>query len=255
MIERPIAIVNDCRSPVSAVHQVTFDKLAGWFKEPKIGAKDGSAWMPAEIDQGPRTGERVKSVSFLVFDVEADAEPVKDESGDPVKDKHGDIIKRVIGPEPPSPDEMLAELSLQTWRGFVHTSYSHGGTILPEGVEHPRYRLALDLSRPLLPNEIKPFGLHIAALLGIADCLDSGCLEPARLFYAPRCPEDRVALYRHGMTDGEPLDVDALLNESRKIEAAQKSALARRRANGSAREESCERSGRTNAIRILRREK
>ncbi|MGX2042251.1 hypothetical protein ACWJKU_19295 [Methylocaldum sp. MU1018] len=119
--------------------------------------------------------------------MEAAAEPVKDENGEHVKDKHGDIVKRVTGPEPITPDEMLAELSLRGWRGFVHTSYSHGGAILPEGGAHPRYRLVLDISRPLLPDELKPFGLHVAALLGIADCFDSACLEPARLFYTPRC--------------------------------------------------------------------
>lgn len=88
--------------------------LPGWFKEPDIGAKDGLAWLPADIPLGPRTGERVKSVSFLVLDVEAKAEKDKDENGDPVKDKHGDTTKRVIGPEPPTPDEMLTELFLCT---------------------------------------------------------------------------------------------------------------------------------------------
>lgn len=229
----PIATLNDCRSPVSAVHQVTFDKLAGLFKEPKIGAKDGTAWMPADIEVGPRTGERVKSISFLVLDVEADAEPVKDENGELLRDKHGDIVKRVFGPEPPLFDEMLAELSLHGWRGFLHTSYSHGGAILPEGIEHPRYRLAFDLSRPIQSGEIKSLGLHVAALLGIADCFDKGCLEPARLYYAPRCPEERKPLYRHAVIEGEPLDVDALLADVARIEQAQKSAAAGRRGQAS----------------------
>lgn len=194
METRPVATLSDCRSPVEKVHHVTFDKLAEWFKEPKPGVKDGPAWMPADIAPGPRTGERVKSVSFLVLDVEAHAEPVKGEDGVPLRDKHGDIVKRATGPEPPSPDEMLAEVSLHGWRCFLHTSYSHGGAILPQGLEHPRYRLTFNLSRPLMPDEIKPFGLHVASLFGIADCFDSACLEPARLFYAPRCPEDRISL-------------------------------------------------------------
>ncbi|NJM13204.1 MAG: hypothetical protein HC889_16240 [Synechococcaceae cyanobacterium SM1_2_3] len=147
MNERSIALVNDCRSPVSAVHQVAFDKLAGWFADPKIGAKDGPGWVPAEIGIGPRTAERVKSISYLALDVEADAEPVKDDNGEPLRDPHGDIIKRVIGPEPPSVDDMLAELTLHGWRCSLHTSYSHGGAILPEGIAHPRYRLIFDLAR------------------------------------------------------------------------------------------------------------
>lgn len=230
----PIATLNDCRAPVSDMHHVTFGELAGWFAEPKIGAKDGPAWMPAHIEPGPRTGERVSSISFLVLDVEADAERVKGGDGELQCDSHGDIIKRVIGPEPPSVDDMLAELTLWRWRCFLHTSYSHGGAILPEGIEHPRYRLILDLSRALAPAELKPLGLHVAGLLGIADCIDTNALEPARLFYAPRCPtKERRQLYRHAVIAGEPLEVDALLAEARKIEAAQKSALARRRSGQS----------------------
>ena len=225
---RPIAIVNERCAPVSAVHQVTFGQLGEWFKTPAVGAKDGPGWLPAEVDPGPRTGDRVKSISFLSLDVEADAEPVKGQDGKPMRDKHGDVIKRVKGPEPPSFDDMCVELSLHGWRSILHTSYSHGGAILPEGVEHPRYRLVLDLSRPLKPEDIKPFGLYVAALLGIDDCIDTACLEPARLFYTPRCPVDRISLYRHSMTDGEALDVDALLTEAKKIEAAQKSVLTRR---------------------------
>jgi len=229
MIERPIAIVNDCRAPVTKALTVSFDQLATWFHEAKLGAKDGPAWIPAEIDVGPRTGERVKSISYLALDVEAAAEAVKDEQGKALVDPHGDIIKRAVGPEPPSVDDMLAELSLRAWRCSLHTSYSHGGAILPDGVEHPRYRLIFDLSRSLAPAELKPLGLHVASLLGIADCFDAPCLEPARLFYAPRCPtEARKRQYRHALSEGEPLDVDAMLTEIKRIEAAQKAAVARR---------------------------
>lgn len=235
MIERPIATVNDCQSPVSAVHQVTFAKLASFFEEPELGKKDGEGWLPAEIEIGPRKGERVKAITFLALDVEADAEPVKSEHGKPLTDTHGDVIKRVIGAEPPSVDDMLAELNLRGWRCTLHTSYSHGGAILPEGVEHPRYRLIFDLTRPLTAAELKPLGLHVAGLLGIGDCLDSQCLEPARLYYAPRCPtEERKRQYRHAVIEGDPLDVDAMLTEVKKIEGAKKSALARRHPPASA---------------------
>lgn len=235
MTMRPIATVADCRSPVGAVQRVTFDMLAASFAEPKLGAKDGPGWLPADIEVGPRNGERVKSISFLALDVEADAEPVKDENGKSLRDGHGDIIKRVIGPEPPDVDTMLAELALHGWRCILHTSYSHGGTILPEGIEHPRYRLIFDLSRSLAPAELKPLGLHVASLLGIADCIDTKALESARLFYVPRCPDaDRASKYRHAVIEGEPVDVDALLGEMRRIEAARKAALTSRRPPASA---------------------
>jgi hypothetical protein len=229
MMTRPIAALENCRSPVSGTQLATFDELASWFVAPSLGAKDGPAWMPADIEPGQRTSERVKSIGFLVFDVEAHAENVKGEDGKPLIDECDDIIKRVLGPEPPTVDDMLAELALHGWRGCLHTSYSHGGTILPEGVEHPRYRLIFDLSRPLIPGELKPLGLHVAGLLGLSECFDAPCLDPARLFYAPRCPtEERKRLYRHAVIDGAPLPVDELLADAVRIEAAQKSALDKR---------------------------
>jgi len=134
MNTRQIAIVNDCRFPVIKAYQITFQELANWLGIPKTGTKDGEAWIPADIEPGLRNAERVMAVSFLVLDVEADAESVKDENGNPLKDQHGDIIKRVLGPEPPAIDDVLAELSLRGWRCFLHTSYSHCGSILPEGI-------------------------------------------------------------------------------------------------------------------------
>ena len=228
MAIRTIAFVDDCRSHITAVQQVTFEDLAGRFDSAAIGAKDGPGWIPAHIELGPRKTERVKAVSFLALDVEADAENVKGDDGEPLRDKHGDIVKQVIGPEPPSVDALLAELSLHEWQCFLHTSYSHGGSILPEGIDHPRYRVTFDLSRPLRPEELKPLGLYVAALLGIDDCFDRKCLEPARLFYVPRCPAERLSLFQHDVIDGDPLPVDKLLAEARKIEDAQSSGRAQR---------------------------
>ncbi|MCX8085608.1 MAG: YfjI family protein [Rhodocyclaceae bacterium] len=229
MTSRCIALLADCRSPVSATKRVSFAELAAMLANPERGGKDGLAWMPADIDAGPRTAERVRSISFLALDIEAESEPAKNDAGEPLRDGHGDLVKRVVGPEPPGIDEMLAELRLWGWRCILHSTYSHGGPILPEGVEHPRYRLIFDLSRPLAPAEVKPLGLHAAALLGLSDCFDSKALEPARLFYLPRCPDiDRQLMFRHEVVEGEPLDVDKLLADAERIEAARKSALTRR---------------------------
>ena len=207
---------------------MTIDDLAEWFAEPRLGTKDGAGWMPVNIAIGQRNAERVKSISYLALDIEADAESVKNEAGEPQRDPLGDIIKRVIGTEPPSVDEMFAEVTLHGWRCLLHTSYSHGGAILPEGEEHPRYRMIFDLSRSLLPKELKPLGLHVAGLIGIADCFDAPCLDPARLFYTPRCPtQERKQLYRQALAKGEPLDVDKMLKEVKLIEAAQKSKSAK----------------------------
>lgn len=222
----PAAFVSNKTSPVKLSKALSWGGITSELAKIMIGAKDGTGWIPADIEVGPRTSDRVKSVSLLVLDVEADAEPVKDESGNPVLDANGDIIKKVIGPEPPEFDAMLAEVELWGWRCILHTSYSHTD-------EHPRFRLVLDVGRPLRPAEIKPLGLHVAGLLGIDDCIDTKCLEPARLFYLPRAPEERVALFRHTTLDGVAIDVDTLLGDARSIEAAQKLALKKRRSGKS----------------------
>ncbi len=69
--------------------------------------------------------------------------------------------------------------------------------------------------------------------MGIGDCIDAKCLEPARLFYFPRCPEERLDMFQHGTGDGEPLPVDALLEEFHRIERAAKSTPIRAGQSGS----------------------
>lgn len=222
IIPRPVATVSHCRSGVVTVHRVTFGALASWFVTPEVGEKDGAAWMPAEIECGPRTNERVKSIGFLVLDVEGKAEPVNDEHGETLRDLHNDIIKRLTGPAAPDVDAMLAELTLQGWRCALHTTYSHQ-------LESPRYRLIFDLTRPLTPAELKPLGLHVARLLGISECFDAACLDAARLFYLPRCPsEERKQLYRHAVLDGDSMPVDDLLSEMGLIEKAINTSLEKR---------------------------
>ena len=176
---KPVAMLHDERSHVHAVHNVSFDELSTALSHADIGKKTSNAWLPVDIPVGPRKQERVKSVSFLVLDVESHAEPEKDDSGKPIRDEHGDIIKRVIGPPPPTTDEILEELSQQGWTSFLHTTYSHTQ-------DNPRYRLVFDLDRSLSPDELRPLGGYVASRLGIYECFDRACLEPARLFFAPQ---------------------------------------------------------------------
>jgi hypothetical protein len=207
-----IAFVENRTSGVVKTWLTDWKKLSSRLARCDIGEKDGGGWMPADIEPGQRTAERVKSVSLLVLDVEAKSEMVDGE-------------KKIIGPEPPVPDAMCAELGLWNFRCILHTSFNHTA-------EHPRYRLTFDISRPLASEEVKPLGLHVAAMLGIGDCIDTGCLEPARLFYLPRCPADRKDLFRHADTPGNALPVDELIAEVTRINTAQK--LAPRRTGQSA---------------------
>lgn len=209
-----IALVENRMSGVVKTWLADWEKLSHRLARCDVGEKDGRGWMPADIEPGQRIAERVKSVSLLVFDVEAKAETVDGE-------------KKIIGPEPPVTEAMSAEVGLWGWRCILHTSYNHTA-------EHPRYRLTFALSRPLARDEVKPLGLHVAAQLGIGDCIDTGCLEPARLFYLPRCPADRIDGFHHADTQGEALPVDELLAEAARINEAIKQAKEKRQTGRSA---------------------
>ncbi len=224
---RPIAFVPAKNGEITKATSIAWPALVAMLGKATVGPKDGPGWLPVEIDKGPRTAARVRSISYVVLDVEAKAEPVKGDDGEPITDDVGDIIKNVTGPEPPGVDDMLAELELFGWRAVVHTSYSHGP-------EHTRTRVVFDPSRPLQLKELRPLALHVASLIGVSDCVDTSCMEPARLYYLPRCPAERVELFQCSAVEGDPLDVDELLNDARKIEAAHQAARSRRHGERSA---------------------
>lgn len=216
-----IAFVKNQFAPVREVKSMDFDQLAAMLAAPEVSnSKNGSGWLPADIEAGARTGERVKSLSALVLDIEADTR------------KDGEV-KTVIGIEPPPFDEITLELGLANIACIAHTSYHHHDpAILPADVKHPRYRIVFALSRPLVRNEIKQLAPHVAAMLGLSDCVDTSCMEDARLFYLPRCPADRVDQFRHENIKGAPLDVDALLSEVNREANAQAQAVAKRKQGG-----------------------
>lgn len=222
-ISIPAAFVSKANEPVSKSVTRTWTELSERLRNVQVGDKDGPGWMPALIEPGARTAERVKAITALVLDIEADAKK------DPATG-----VKTVVGPEPLEPETMAAELSLAGWACILHTSHTHHDTsIMPTGQAHPRYRLVFQLSRHLAHNEIKPLGLHVASLLGIGDCIDAGCLEPARLFYLPRCPAERLADFRHFVIEGSPLDVDALLADAGRASSALATATKQKRGNQS----------------------
>ncbi|MEC5386416.1 primase-helicase family protein [Uliginosibacterium sp. H3] len=213
---RHISFVDDVHSPVVRTRVIGFEGLAGFLSAPTLGPKDGPAIIPGHIPPGARKAERVISVDFLMLDVEGSTENVKDEHAQPCRDEHGDIKKRVIGPQPPDPQTMLDELEKMAFRAMLHTSYSHAS-------QSPRYRLVFDLSRPLKRDEVRPLMQYVAWVLGINGCVDTSCMEPARLFFLPRCPsEERRDLFLFGMVDGDALEVDAMLAQAKGIDEAAK---------------------------------
>ncbi|NEV60318.1 DUF3987 domain-containing protein [Thiorhodococcus minor] len=205
-----VAFVRAANQPIARAGRLRWSVLARRLATVQIGPKDGPAWLPAAIAPGPRNAQRVAAISALVLDIEARTR-LDGTTG----------VKTVIGPEPPSLESLAAELELHGWRAMLQTSYSHlDATIQPSDQPHPRYHVVLALSRPLTRAELRPLGLHVAMLLGLSACLDTQCLEPARLYYLPRCPPQRQADFRHHLLAGELLPVDSLLAQARQITAA-----------------------------------
>ena len=210
-----VAFADDQYSPVRESAQWDWSQLSSRLAQCDAGQKEGPGWMPAEIEPGRRCGERVKSVSLLVLDVEAETE------------KRADGVKVVVGAEPPTPEAMRAELELRQWKCIFHTSFQHT-------TEHPRYRLIIAVSRPQAPTELKPLGTLIVNMLGLSDCYDKGALEPARFFYLPRRPADSLDKFIHFDVEGEALPVDELLAEAQRVAAATKASARPRQGNSSA---------------------
>lgn len=176
--------------------------------------KDGPGWVPGPIQPGPRTAARVPDWCVLALDIEAPAEAIPDTEPAPPR-----VHKRLTGPDvAPALEDVAVDLELLGWAGVGYTSYRHqepalsvDGDVATLG---PRYRLVLPVSRPVKKNEIRPLGLHVLGVLGLAHVADVACLEPARLFYFPSCPPERENLAQARIVDGEPLDVNRLLQEA-----------------------------------------
>lgn len=159
---------------------LTWGELAELLSKPEIGEKGGTGIVPAKIATGMRCAEHVESVSLLMLDVEQKAGT------------------------PPAIADIAARLDSAGLRALIYSTFNH----TPEA---PRYRIVIALTRGLRPDEVRPLGLMFATHLGLSDCIDTQCLDPARLFYMPRCPQERIGLFEFRQIEGEPLDVDALL--------------------------------------------
>jgi len=201
----PIGMVRNATSGVIESRSLTWDQLTKMLSLTVPGKKDGPGWVPANIPVGPRNGESVESVTLLVLDVEA--KTVTD-----IETKE----KTIIGPEPPSFDEILDAITAYKWHCFLHTSYTHT-------VEHPRYRLIFDIDRSLTADEVRPLGLYVAELLDLTPCLDTNALEPARLFYKPRCAPGNAGFFRYANVEGSPLCVSHMLESAKYFREAARS--------------------------------
>jgi hypothetical protein len=125
----------------------------------------------------------------------------------------------LVGAPAPALLAVATELRARGWAAALASSHSHEAPA-EKGTLGPRYRIVLQTNRPVLKAEVRPLVLHLAALLGLSECLDTNCAEPARLFYLPAYPSDRKALAERAVVDGGPLDVDELMQHAAVAHAA-----------------------------------
>lgn len=215
MMDVQIGLVTNKTSRVYAMKTHTWPDFAELLTRHTVQpGKDGPGWVPGPIQPGPRTAARIQDWCVLALDIEAPAKNIGLDEPAPPR-----IHKRLTGPDvAPALDDVAVDLELLGWGGALYTSYSHqepaltvDGDVATLG---PRYRVVLPLSRPVKSSEIRPLGLHVLGVLGLAHVADVACLEPARLFYFASCPPERENLAQARIVDGEPLDVNALLREA-----------------------------------------
>lgn len=212
------ATVQTKESPVGTLETCDFEGIAAMLCHPTVScSKEGPGWIPGHIEPGPRKSERVTHWDTLAIDVEGPAERLPDGT------------KRLIGPKAPQLSEVTAELELRGLAGVLHTAHTHEEPTPDGDTLGPRYRVVLNPSRPILPSEIKPLGLAVVAMLGLSACTDTKCLDPARLFYLPRCPAERLHLAQSVVLDGDTLDVDRVLNQAKPSQAKRSAATTQAR--------------------------
>lgn len=181
------ALADNEKSPVSELRTGSFSDLAQLVTNHAVSPhKEGPAWLPANIQPGRRSSEKAGSWGVLALDVERK--------------------KDFTDPAPPVLD-VAKTADMWGMSAAIATSYSHA-------MHDPRYRVVLEVNRPILTHEIERLARVVAGLLGVSDHLDTGCFDPARLFYLPRVPADRWDLKYGTIIKGRPLEVDSLLEQA-----------------------------------------
>jgi len=173
------AVAESVHAPVTT-NKCSWRALCSNLSRVNVGPKDGPGWVAAEIPDGPRKSERVLSVSLLVFDIDNKDHTIIDI----------DLQERILS---------------NGYRAAIHSTYNHTP-------DKPRFRLILDISEPICPENHKALLLNVAQDMGISDFVDKACVDSARYFYLPRCPKERVKDYIFWSSDGQPVDVSAYLD-------------------------------------------
>ena len=195
----PIALLETYKKVVSTESHTLESLYSAHLSSPTVGEKAGSAWMPVDHPVGKRSGKAARSLSFLALDVDGMKEG-------------GVVIKPA-----PAVEVAVAALQREKLHAILHTSHSH----LDAAKDNvPKYRIVMALRRPLAlaggdaTKTIRALGMAVAKRLGLSDVVDTSTMEPARLFYGWRVPDEAGLLRAQSfLLTGEPLDADALLAE------------------------------------------
>jgi hypothetical protein len=179
-----LALVADKKSQIIKKATPKWSRFGKLLSKAGIGEKDGYGWLPAIIDIGPRKSDRIGGITALVLDIEA--------------------CKKTPEVQPPKPKKIMAKILSSGLSCILHTSYTHTP-------KKPRYRLIFPLSRILHPNELKGVGTKIVQELGLNLTYDKGALEPARLYYLPRCAAENVDFFEYHTVKAKPIDVDSYI--------------------------------------------
>ena len=138
-------------------------------------------WSPAQFGEDAygvrhRTNRNVLAVSFLVFDIDETELCLLE-------------IREILGGT----------------RAAIVPSFNHSE-------QTPRFRIVLDVTRPMTAEEferVMPWASALLTRYGIAP--DEAAMDSARLFYDSAIPEHNQHLWFAEQTFGDPIDVDRVL--------------------------------------------
>ena len=180
VISITLAAAQSIYAPELRMHSIPLAALAERLKRPAVRKqKDGPGIVLADMSAPYRKNANVRAVTALAYDLEA-------------------------SPMPPPPPAVLHERcnALGWWHVIVST-YSHA----PEA---PRYRLLLALTRPIAPDLYRSVWPLPLEALGLPQCVDAACRDPARLYLLPACPPSHAHHFQHHHGTGNPLNSETL---------------------------------------------
>ena len=176
---------------------VSWDNLGRHFSTPKIGPKDGPAFMPVETENGSRKLEHIKCAHLIVLDID------------------GEENKGVFAPPPSEVHRRLKQMKVTS---FIYTTFGHSPVEFEpaddkKGIGN-RYRVVILPSRTISPNDLPIVINHVVTELGLEECIDASKINAGSVFYLPRYSKERSKLFEFYETTGNLLDIDSILEIS-----------------------------------------